>query len=104
MNIHSYAWNIKKPYYVKKLLRSILRQAKEMVDSSRKKQVFLMEALWSKFLPQYQKLQELIAAGELGEIRNMLVEFWLHTRSLPCHRRLYDPGTRRRKPAGYRYL
>jgi predicted dehydrogenase len=40
-----------------------LRQAKEMVAVSRNKKVFLMEALWSKFLPQYQKLQELIATG-----------------------------------------
>lgn len=67
------------------------RQAKEMVDASRKNQVFLMEALWSKFLPQYQKLQELIAAGELGEIRNMLVSFGFIPLP-PVPPRLYDPA------------
>ena len=67
------------------------RQAKEMVDASRKNQVFLMEALWSKFLPQYQKLQELIAAGELGEIRSMLVSFGFIPLP-PVPPRLYDPA------------
>src|SRR6185436_14562921 len=36
------------------------RQAGEMIDRAREKKVFLMEALWSKFLPHYKKLQELL--------------------------------------------
>jgi predicted dehydrogenase len=68
-----------------------LRQAKEMVAVSRKRKVFLMEALWSKFLPQYQKLKELIAAGELGEIKNILVNFGFIPQE-PAPARLYDPA------------
>jgi predicted dehydrogenase len=68
-----------------------LRQAKEMVATSRNKKVFLMEALWSKFLPQFQKLQELIAAGELGEIKNILVNFGFIPQA-PVPVRLYDPA------------
>jgi predicted dehydrogenase len=67
------------------------RQAKEMVDLARSKKVFLMEALWSKFLPQYQKLQELITAGELGEIKSILVNFGFIPQ-LPVPPRLYDPA------------
>src|SRR5579863_1221007 len=68
-----------------------LRQAKEMVAVSRNKKVFLMEALWSKFFPQYQKLQELIAAGVLGEIKSILVNFGFIPQP-PVPPRLYDPA------------
>jgi predicted dehydrogenase len=68
-----------------------LRQAKEMVEVSRNRKVFLMEALWSKFLPQYNKLQELIAAGELGEIKSILVNFGFIPQP-PVPARLFDPA------------
>ncbi len=68
-----------------------LREAKEMVDTARAKKIFLMEALWSKFLPQYQKVQELIAAGELGEIKNVLIDFGFIPQA-PVPSRLYDPA------------
>jgi len=68
-----------------------LRQAKEMVAVSRSRKVFLMEALWSKFLPQYQKVKELIAAGELGDIKSILVNFGFIPQP-PVPPRLYDPA------------
>ena len=68
-----------------------LRQAQEMVNVSKKSGVFLMEALWSKFLPQFQKMQELITSGELGEIRNVLVDFGFIPQA-PIPPRLYDPA------------
>src|SRR4029077_20856925 len=68
-----------------------LRQAKEMVETARSRKIFLMEALWSKFLPQYQKLQELIASGELGEIKSVLVNFGFIPQA-PVPSRLYDPA------------
>jgi predicted dehydrogenase len=83
--------NHKKAVLCEKAFALNLRQAKEMVDASQKNRVFLMEALWSKFLPQYQKVQELIAAGELGEIKNMLVNFAFIPLP-PVPSRLYDPA------------
>ncbi|HEY4937087.1 MAG TPA: Gfo/Idh/MocA family oxidoreductase [Puia sp.] len=68
-----------------------LREVKEMVDMARTKKVFLMEAIWSKFLPQYQKVQELIAAGELGDIRNVLIDFGFIPQP-PVPPRLFDPA------------
>ena len=68
-----------------------LRQVKEMVAVARDRKVFLMEALWSKFLPQYQKVQELIAAGELGEIKSILVNFGFIPQQ-PVPERLFDPA------------
>jgi predicted dehydrogenase len=51
------------------------RQAQEMVALARKNKLFLMEALWTKFLPPYKKAMELIANGAIGDVRNMLVNF-----------------------------
>jgi predicted dehydrogenase len=68
-----------------------LRQAKEMVAVSRSKKVFLMEALWSKFLPQFRKLKELIAEGTLGEIKSILVNFGFIPQA-PVPSRLFDPA------------
>jgi predicted dehydrogenase len=73
-----------------KALAINLREVKEMVDTARTKKVFLMEALWSKFLPQYQKVEELIAAGELGEIKSVLIDFGFIPQP-PLQSRIFDP-------------
>lgn len=66
-------------------------QVKEMVELSRKNKVFLMEAIWSKFLPQYEKVMELLSAGALGEIRNVLINFGFIPQP-PVPPRLFDPA------------
>jgi len=43
-------------------------QAREMVSFAREKNLFLMEAMWTRFRPAMVKLRELIADGTLGEI------------------------------------
>ena len=81
----------KKAVLCEKAFALNLKQAQEMVNASRENGVFLMEALWSKFLPQYQKLRELITGGVLGEIRNVLVDFGFIPQA-PIPPRLYDPA------------
>jgi predicted dehydrogenase len=66
------------------------RQAREMVSLARERKVFLMEALWTKFLPHYRELMRLLDSGELGEIRSMQVDFGFAPRP-PLPGRLYDP-------------
>ena len=68
-----------------------LHQANEMVSLAKSKKVFLMEAVWSKFLPQFHKAKELVASGELGEIRSVLVDFGFIP-SPPVPPRLFDPA------------
>jgi predicted dehydrogenase len=43
-------------------------QAAELISISRSKKVFLMEAMWTRFLPHIGRLLELIHSGEIGEI------------------------------------
>lgn len=67
------------------------RQAKEMIRFAREKKLFLMEALWTKFLPQYRKLQEILQAGTLGDIHAVLVNFGFMPRT-PTPARVFDPA------------
>jgi len=52
-----------------------LEQAKQMISTARSKNIFLMEALWTKFLPSYQKMMEMIEEEMLGDIQNVLINF-----------------------------
>jgi predicted dehydrogenase len=65
------------------------KQVKEMIDLARKQKVFLMEAFWTKFLPQYQKVVELIQAGEIGTIKMIDADFGFKAVT-PTPQRLYD--------------
>jgi len=67
------------------------RQAKEMIDTAKEKRVFLMEALWTKFLPHYKKLQELLQQKILGDIKSVLINFGFKTGS-HSPQRLFDPS------------
>ncbi len=51
------------------------RQAARMVDAARARGVFLMEAMWSRFLPAYVRLRELLAEGRIGEPRLVEADF-----------------------------
>ena len=66
-------------------------QAKRMIDKAREKKVFLMEALWTKFLPNYQKLQSLLKENILGEIKSVLINFGFAPQP-PVPQRLLDPS------------
>ncbi len=67
------------------------RQASEMIDLARSKKVFLMEALWTRFLPHYQKVQEMIAEGLLGELKGVTANFGFKPVE-PVAPRLFDPS------------
>jgi len=66
------------------------RQVKEMISLAREKKIFLMEALWTKFLPQYNKVIEMIKDDKIGEIRSVRADFGF-TPPQPISPRLYDP-------------
>ena len=67
------------------------RQANEMIALAKSKNLFLMEALWTKFQPHFKKMQEMIAQGMLGEIRSVLVNFGFIPPE-PVNPRLFEPS------------
>lgn len=50
-------------------------QAKEMIETASAKKIFLMEALWTRFLPHFLKMQEMISSGMIGDVKTMLNSF-----------------------------
>ncbi len=67
------------------------RQAMEMVALARAKNIFLMEALWTRFLPHYLKVRDMIASGMIGEPKGVLANFGFKPPE-PVSPRLYDPA------------
>lgn len=65
-------------------------QVKRMIDLASRKKLFLMEALWSRFLPGIIKTKELINSGIIGDIRIMKVDFGISPVFDPKHR-LFNP-------------
>jgi predicted dehydrogenase len=67
------------------------RQAKEMIDFANEQNTFIMEAFWTRFLPHYFKMKELIALGKVGTIKYLNAEFGFIP-TLPFPARLYEPA------------
>ena len=44
------------------------REAAELIEVAQSRKLFLMEAVWSRFLPSMQRAFEIAASGELGDI------------------------------------
>jgi predicted dehydrogenase len=63
-----------------------MKQATELVDLARSKKLFLMEALWTRFLPSMLKLQELLAEGAIGEVQTVYANFSVGPNFEPEHR------------------
>ncbi len=57
-----------------------------MIDKAREKNLFLMEALWSRFLPHIIKIKELIDSGEIGDIKLLTAFFSIKSENGPEHR------------------
>jgi predicted dehydrogenase len=68
-----------------------VKQAEEMIALARSKKVFLMEALWSRFLPHYFKVKSLIEEGKLGQVKGVLANFGFKPME-PVPQRLFDPA------------
>jgi len=67
------------------------RQAQETVAVAREKGVFLMEAMWTRFLPVMGKVREWIAQGAIGQVRMASADFGFRA-SVNPEGRLFKPA------------
>ncbi|XP_062328012.1 trans-1,2-dihydrobenzene-1,2-diol dehydrogenase [Osmerus eperlanus] len=51
------------------------REVQEMVASARRNNVFLMEAVWTRFFPASLQIRRVLAQEELGEVKVVRVDF-----------------------------
>ena len=67
--------NAGKPVLCEKPFTINRREAEDVVALARKKGLFLMEGMWTRFIPAVVKARELIAAGAIGEVRMLQSSF-----------------------------
>jgi predicted dehydrogenase len=66
------------------------KQVGEMIELATRKKVFLMEAFWTKFIPQFEMVKTMIDRGDIGEIKFIQADFGFKAPS-PLAQRLFDP-------------
>jgi predicted dehydrogenase len=72
-------------------LRSTQAQAQAMVDEARRQKLFLMEAMWSRFLPIIVETRKLIADDAIGPVQMIQADFGFRA-SFNAASRLFDPA------------
>ncbi|MBN1120753.1 MAG: Gfo/Idh/MocA family oxidoreductase [Anaerolineae bacterium] len=80
------ALDASKPVLCEKPFAVNVGEAREMVAKAKEKGLFLMEAMWTRFLPAVVRLREMIAAGRLGDIQMLDADFGFKA--------VYDPKGR----------
>lgn len=58
-----------KPVLCEKSFTANAAQARELLDYAAEKKVFITEAIWTRYMPSRKMIDDIIASGELGEIK-----------------------------------
>ena len=61
-------------------------QTAELIELAREKNLFMMEAVWTRFLPAIGKLKEVLATGDIGEVLTVKADFSIEGEFAPEHR------------------
>lgn len=80
-----------RPVLVEKAFTMNAAEARDLVAAARSRGLFLMEAMWTRFLPHMAEVRRLVADGSLGEIVTVVAD---HGQWFPR-----DPGSRLFDPA-----
>ena len=65
-----------KPVLCEKPLVMTTAEAEDLVATARENNVLLAENLWTRFLPIYDRLREIIAEGGIGEVRVIHADYF----------------------------
>ncbi|MEM6686078.1 MAG: Gfo/Idh/MocA family oxidoreductase [Bacteroidota bacterium] len=79
----------KKAVLCEKPLGMHLTEVQQMIQEAKSQQVFLMEAIWTRFMPSYQKVLELLETNTIGNIVSIRADFGFETTFNPDGR-LYN--------------
>jgi dihydrodiol dehydrogenase / D-xylose 1-dehydrogenase (NADP) len=63
-------------------------ESRQVVKLAREKNIFIMEAMWSRCLPIYKKVREWISDGLIGEVRMLHADFGFNAGWNPAGRTL----------------
>lgn len=79
-----------KPVLVEKSITRNAAEAREIFDLARERRLFVMEAMWTRFLPHMVALREVLASGEIGDVVTLTAEHG-QALDLPPEHRLKNP-------------
>lgn len=66
------------------------REAADLIALAQERGLFLMEAMWTRFLPMMSHIRGLVAGGRIGELRMVMADFGFRAPFEPTSR-LFDP-------------
>ena len=78
-----------KPVLCEKAFMLNAKQAKEVICKAEEKNVFVAEAIWTRYLPSRTLVQEVIDSGEIGEITTITANFGAKIQHI---QRITDPS------------
>lgn len=61
-------------------------EAEQVVALAHAKKLFLMEAMWTRFMPALAEVQRIVASGEIGTARQVTADFGFTANAGPEHR------------------
>jgi dihydrodiol dehydrogenase / D-xylose 1-dehydrogenase (NADP) len=67
-----------KPVLCEKPLTVNAAEAQQLIETARAHKVFLMEALWTRYLPIYQQVRHWLEAGAIGDLRLLVSNFGIN--------------------------
>ena len=69
----------KKAVLCEKPLAMDAEQVEEMITAAKTRQILLMEAMWTAFLPHFQAAIQMVRGGQIGEIISLDADFGFYT-------------------------
>jgi predicted dehydrogenase len=66
------------------------REAEQVAALARSRKLFLMEAMWTRFMPALAEVKRIIASGEIGNARHLTADFGFTAEFGPEHR-VFNP-------------
>lgn len=74
------ALNAGKHVLIEKPIALNAREAREIMDLAASKNLLVLEAMWTRFLPHMVRIREILASGVLGDVHTLIAD---HTQDLP---------------------
>lgn len=74
------ALNAGKHVLIEKPIALNAKEAREIMDLAASKNLLVLEAMWTRFLPHMVRIREIIASGVLGDVHTLIAD---HTQDLP---------------------
>ncbi|MCB6414381.1 Gfo/Idh/MocA family oxidoreductase [Dorea acetigenes] len=60
-----------KPVLCEKSFTANVKQAKELLAYAKEKNVFITEAIWTRYMPSRKLIADILSSGELGELKGL---------------------------------